>query len=177
MAKKYELLYVLNGTLPADELRAQMNRVKAVVEASAEILEVTEWGRRRLAYEIQDLREGYYVIVHFNAEPDAPREIERLLRIADYVLRYLIVVAEGTFMPAARRSVEEEGEEAAPTQVPAELETLQEVKEETVEEVEAEAVVTEKAAEEEVEPEAQTVEEATPEEVEQTPVEPERTEE
>ena len=108
MTRKYELLYVLNGTLPADVLKTQLDRVKAIVEASAEIIDITEWGRRRLAYEIQDIRDGYYVIVHFNAEPDAPKEIERLLRISDAVLRYLIVLAEGTFMPVSRRSLDDE---------------------------------------------------------------------
>ncbi len=115
MTKKYELIYVLNGTLRADELRAQMERVRSVVEASGEIVDTIEWGRRRLAYEIQDIREGYYVLVYFNAEPEAPREIERLLRIADYVLRFLIVVAEGDFVPTGRRTLDEE-----PTYQPAE---------------------------------------------------------
>jgi small subunit ribosomal protein S6 len=98
MTKKYELIYVLNGTLRADELKAQMERVHGIVEASGEIVDIVEWGRRRLAYEIQDLREGYYVLVYFNAAPEAPREIERLLRIYDPVLRFLIVVAEGVIL-------------------------------------------------------------------------------
>ncbi|MFA5585448.1 MAG: 30S ribosomal protein S6 [Saccharofermentanales bacterium] len=170
MAKKYELLYVLNGTLPTDELRAQMERVASIVEASAEIVGVTEWGRRRLAYEIQDLREGYYVLVHFNAEPDAPREIERLMRIADYVLRYLIVVAEGSFMPVSRRAFEDEGAEAKEEAQDAadEAET-----EETVQEVQPE----EEAAQDQEAQEAESVEEATPEETEEVSEEPERTEE
>lgn len=113
MTKKYELIYVLNGTLRADELRAQMERVHGIVEASGEIVDIVEWGRRRLAYEIQDIREGYYVLVYFNAEPDAPREVERLLRIYDAVLRFLIVVAEGNFVPTGRRTLEEESDDKA----------------------------------------------------------------
>lgn len=108
MTKKYELIYILNGTLQAEELRAQMERVHGIVETSAEIVNIVEWGRRRLAYEIQDIREGYYVIVYFNAASDAPREIERLLRIYDAVLRFLIVVAEGDFVPTGRRTLLEE---------------------------------------------------------------------
>ena len=177
MAKKYELLYVLNGTLPADELRAQISRVGAIVEASAEIVQVTEWGRRRLAYEIQDLREGYYVIVHFNAEPDAPREIERLLRIADYVLRYLIVVAEGSFMPIARRLTDEEEEpeeeaEAAPEEAADET-----VAEEAVpDEGEPEETAQEEEGTAEL-PEPQVLEETQSEGVDEAPEEPERNEE
>ena len=64
MKKKYELLYVLNGTLTEEALGEQMTRVQAVVEAAGEIEEVIVWGRRKLAYEIQDLRTGYYNIIH-----------------------------------------------------------------------------------------------------------------
>ncbi|HZK41833.1 MAG TPA: 30S ribosomal protein S6 [Clostridia bacterium] len=168
MTRKYELLYVLNGTLPADELKAQMKRVQAIVEASAEIADVTEWGRRRLAYEIQDLREGYYVIVHFNAQPDAPKEIERLLRIADYVLRYLIVVAEGSYMPVARRSLDDEREEA---------EKALEVEAETAPEVEAEEEAPAEAPVAESQEDSPAVDpEPSPEEAEASPEMPERTE-
>ncbi len=168
MTRKYELLYVLNGTLPADELKAQMKRVQAIVEASAEIVDVTEWGRRRLAYEIQDLREGYYVIVHFNAQPDAPKEIERLLRIADYVLRYLIVVAEGSYMPVARRSLDDEREEA---------EKALEVEAETAPEVEAEEEAPAEAPVAESQEDSPAVDpEPSPEEAEASPEMPERTE-
>ncbi|HHX19940.1 MAG TPA: 30S ribosomal protein S6 [Clostridiaceae bacterium] len=123
MTKKYELIYVLNGTLQANELRAQMERVHGIVEASAEIVDIVEWGRRRLAYEIQDIREGYYVLVYFNADPEAPREIERLLRIYDPVLRFLIVVAEGNFVPTGRRTLlEEEAAAKEAESAPAEVE-------------------------------------------------------
>ena len=160
MTKKYELLYVLNGTLPADELKAQMSRVQTIVEASAEIVDIVEWGRRRLAYEIQDLREGYYVIVHFNADADAPKEIERLLRISDSVLRYLITVAEGSFMPIARRSVDDEIAHAEEVEaIPTEAEMAPEESVDTV-----------------IEDAEPVAEEALTEEVEKTPETPERTE-
>ena len=170
MTRKYELLYVLNGTLQADELKAQMKRVQAIVEASAEITDVTEWGRRRLAYEIQDLREGYYVIVHFNAQPEAPKEIERLLRIADYILRYLIVVAEGSFMPVARRSLDDEKEDAEQgLEAEEETETVQEAAVE--EEAPAEAPVADSQGDGET-----VAQETSTEEVDLAPAMPERTE-
>ena len=187
MAKKYELLYVLNGTLPADELRAQMSRVNTIVETSAENVQVTEWGRRRLAYEIQDLREGYYVIVHFNAEPEAPREIERLLRIADYVLRYLIVVAEGSFMPSARRLTDEEEAEEATESVPLEQPDEQVAQDAVPSDADSEARApaeeeSGQAPPQEEEPasvpeEAQILDENQAEEVDGTPEEAERNEE
>jgi small subunit ribosomal protein S6 len=113
MTKKYELIYVLDGTLSGEELKAQMARIHALVEARADITDTIEWGRRRLAYEIQDLREGFYVIVRFEATPEVPRELERLLRIIDFVLRYLITVNETDFMPAGCRSIDDEVAEAA----------------------------------------------------------------
>ncbi|NLZ66152.1 MAG: 30S ribosomal protein S6 [Clostridiaceae bacterium] len=109
MTRKYELLYVLNGTLRTDQLKAQMQRVQELVESVAEgIVEKVEWGRRRLAYEIQDVRDGYYVIVHFYMNPENASELERLLRINDAVMRYLIVLAEGSFMPSGRRTIADE---------------------------------------------------------------------
>ena len=91
MAKKYELLYVLNGTLPADELRVQMDRVRAIVEASAEIVQVTEWGRRRLAYEINKKHEGFYLVLEVLAEPGALDRMENNLRLADEVVRHKLI--------------------------------------------------------------------------------------
>lgn len=168
MTKKYELIYVLNGTLRADELRAQMERVHGIVEASGEIVDIVEWGRRRLAYEIQDIREGYYVLVYFNAAPDAPREIERLLRIYDAVLRFLIVVAEGDFVPTKRTLAEEESDEKATEDVDdseiSEVETEDATESESVAEAETETEVEVVA-----EPEEEVVAEA--ESDEETPVE------
>ena len=182
MTKKYELIYVLNGTLRADELRAQMERVHGIVEASGEIVDIVEWGRRRLAYEIQDIREGYYVLVYFNAAPDAPREIERLLRIYDAVLRFLIVVAEGDFVPTKRTLAEEESDEKATEDVDdseiSEVETEDATESESVAEAETETemeVVAE--PEEEVVAEVESDEEAPAEQNEEVVLEEEPVEE
>ena len=182
MTKKYELIYVLNGTLRADELRAQMERVHGIVEASGEIVDIVEWGRRRLAYEIQDLREGYYVLVYFNAAPDAPREIERLLRIYDAVLRFLIVVAEGDFVPTKRTLAEEESDEKATEDVDdseiSEVETEDATESESVAEAETETEVEVVAEpEEEVVAEVESDEEAPAEQSEEVVLEEEPVEE
>jgi small subunit ribosomal protein S6 len=182
MTKKYELIYVLNGTLRADELRAQMERVHGIVEASGEIVDIVEWGRRRLAYEIQDIREGYYVLVYFNAAPDAPREIERLLRIYDAVLRFLIVVAEGDFIPTKRTLAEEESDEKATEDVDdseiSEVETEDATESESVAEAETETEVEVVAEpEEEVVAEVESDEEAPAEQSEEVVLEEEPVEE
>ena len=60
-----------------------------VTSQGGEVLDVTEWGKRRLAYEINDYREGYYVIMKFKDESNVTAELERLMRINDSVMRYL----------------------------------------------------------------------------------------
>ena len=119
MTRKYELLYVLNGTLRTDQLKAQMQRVQELVESVAEgIVEKVEWGRRRLAYEIQDVRDGYYVIVHFYMNPENASELERLLRINDAVMRYLIVPGRIVHAVGRRTIVDEEADQEKETAKP-----------------------------------------------------------
>lgn len=89
---KYELAVVLNAKIE-DESRAEvLEKVKALVErAGGTISDVDEWGRKKLAYEIQKMSEGFYYFIHFEAEATAPAEIESRIRIMDNVLRYLCV--------------------------------------------------------------------------------------
>ena len=156
--RAYELMVLINPEIDERVVEGTLNKYLDVIRKDEGTVDnVDIWGRRKLAYEIQDLREGYYVIVHFNAEPDAPKEIERLLRISDDVLRYLIVVQEGSFMPVSRRSLddeaalEREAEEAA--------EALVAEKEE--EPVQEEAPVAEEAPAAEEEAPAEEAAEAT----------------
>jgi small subunit ribosomal protein S6 len=90
--RTYELMYVLNPAIGDDNIKAEMDRIQSIVETQGKIHDTDVWGRRKLAYEIQDEQEGYYVLVHFESEPDFPKEVERLLKISDSVLRYLIVL-------------------------------------------------------------------------------------
>ena len=94
MAREYELIYVLNPTWGEDSLVALNDKIKELVEANGSVVSVDDWGKKRLAYEIDDQREGNYVLVTFSAEHDAPREIERIMRITDGVLRYLVIRKE-----------------------------------------------------------------------------------
>ena len=91
MARAYELLYVIDPRLDEEATKALNDRIQNLVSANGTVGETEDWGKKRLAYEIDDQREGTYVLVNFTAEAEAPREIERVLRIADGVLRYLIV--------------------------------------------------------------------------------------
>ena len=87
----YEAVYILNPSLSEEQIAALVAKFKAVVEANGTVSEVDEWGKRRLAYPINDLNEGYYVLMTFVSGPAFPRELDRKLRIAEGVMRSLIV--------------------------------------------------------------------------------------
>ena len=87
----YEALYILNPALDEESIAALVAKFKAVVEAGDSAAQVEEWGKRRLAYPINDLMEGYYVLMTFTALPGGPAELDRQFRINENVMRSLIV--------------------------------------------------------------------------------------
>lgn len=91
--RKYELMYVLTPTLNEEGLKEMNERIQSMISAQSEDVSVDDWGMRQLAYEIEDQREGYYVVVTFKAAPEFPKEVERVLRINDKVLRFLLTLA------------------------------------------------------------------------------------
>ena len=86
----YEVVYILNPNLSEEDTAALVEKFKGLVEANGTLTEVDEWGKRRLAYPIDDLTEGYYVLMTFNSVPEFPRELDRIMRINDSVIRSLI---------------------------------------------------------------------------------------
>jgi small subunit ribosomal protein S6 len=89
---KYELCVVVSARIEEEERVSTLNKVKELVEKfGGQISGVDEWGKKRLAYEIQKMREGYFNFIHFEAESTAPAEIESRIRIMDNVLRFLCV--------------------------------------------------------------------------------------
>ena len=89
---KYELALVVNAKLEEEERNAVVEKAKGyVTRYGGTISEVEEWGKKRLAYEIQHMREGFYYFVQFEADSTCPAEVERHMRIMDNVLRYLVV--------------------------------------------------------------------------------------
>ena len=92
---KYELTFVVNAKIEDDERAAVVDKCKALIERfGGTITNVDEWGKRRLAYEIQKMKEGFYYVVQFDAPTSAPAEIESRIRIMDNVMRYLVVKKE-----------------------------------------------------------------------------------
>jgi len=87
----YEVLYVLNPTLGEEDTAALVARFKELAEGHGTVTEVDEWGKRRLAYPINDLEEGYYVLMTFSSDPAFPAELDRLMRINVSVMRSIIV--------------------------------------------------------------------------------------
>ena len=89
---KYELAVVINAKLEEDDKNAVLDKVKALITRfGGNIADVDDWGKKKLAYEIQKMHEGFFYFIHFEAEPTAPAEIEKRIRIMDNVLRYLCV--------------------------------------------------------------------------------------
>ena len=87
----YEAVYILKPDLGEEGTAAMVAKFKSLVEEKATLTEIDEWGKRHLAYPIQDLNEGYYVLMTFNAAPEFPRELDRIFRITDGVMRSIIV--------------------------------------------------------------------------------------
>ena len=90
--EKYECMYILNPNLTEEETAAIVEKFKALVEANGTLDEMEEMGKRKLAYEINYLTEGYYVLVKFTSGPDFPAELDRVLGITDGVMRSLITL-------------------------------------------------------------------------------------
>ncbi|MGE5494266.1 MAG: 30S ribosomal protein S6 [Burkholderiales bacterium] len=89
---KYESLYILKPDTEEEARKALIERFKALVESNGGKVEsVDEWGLRKLAYEIDYIKEGYYVLMTFEAGPELPAELERNYNISDSVLRYNVI--------------------------------------------------------------------------------------
>ena len=92
---KYELAVVVSTKIEDEERAAVVDKCKALIERfGGTITNVDDWGKKRLAYEIQKMKEGFYYFIQFEAESSAPAEIESRIRIMDNVLRYLVVKNE-----------------------------------------------------------------------------------
>jgi small subunit ribosomal protein S6 len=91
LTRAYEVIYILNPTIGEEAIQTTQDRIQNLIESNATIKNVDVWGRRRLAYEINDQPEGYYILTDFDAEPEFPRELERVLKITEGVLRFLVV--------------------------------------------------------------------------------------
>ena len=93
--RKYETIFILHPSLDEEAVKANIEKFKGViVNGGGTIDNVDFWGKRKLAYEIKKVTEGFYTLVNFSAEPELPKELDRIFRITDGVIRHLIVKEE-----------------------------------------------------------------------------------
>ena len=92
ISAKYEVLYIIDPDLGEEGIAALVEKFKALVEAEGTLTNIEEWGKRRLAYLINDKPEGHYVLVKFTSDPDFPAELDRVMKITDGIMRSLITV-------------------------------------------------------------------------------------
>lgn len=120
----YELVYIINPNVEEEARKELIARFNGMIEQNGGTVDsVDEWGKRRLAYPINDLPEGYYVMLHYTAEPSVPKEIERNMGITDTILRYLTTRIEHKTTSVKPRTARITPAYAAPEAAPAEAPT------------------------------------------------------
>jgi small subunit ribosomal protein S6 len=88
----YEITYIVRPSLEEAEVEERVNTIAEQLKGNgAEVGEIEKMGKRRLAYEIADVREGYYVVMRFKGEPAAAKELDRQMRLNDDVIRHLLI--------------------------------------------------------------------------------------
>ena len=88
---KYETIFIVDSELSEEARAAVIERFKNMIESNGQLEGIDEWGNRRLAYPINDKPEGYYVLVNYSAPADFPSELERVFKITDSILKFLII--------------------------------------------------------------------------------------
>ncbi len=91
ISANYEVVFIIDAAQGDEGAAAITEKFKALVEKNSSAMEVEEWGKRRLAYAINYITEGYYVLISFTSAPDFPKELDRILGITDGVIRSMIV--------------------------------------------------------------------------------------
>jgi len=90
--KKYETIFIQNPILDEEAVKANIEKFKGIIENGGGTVDnVDVWGKRKLAYEIKKVSEGYYTLFNFTAGPELPKELDRVFRITDGIIRHIIV--------------------------------------------------------------------------------------
>lgn len=90
----YETVMILSNTLGEEGIAATAEKFKAIIAEKGTVDSVDEWGKRRLAYPINDETEGYYILINFTSAPEVPAELARVYNITDGVLRSLVIAKQ-----------------------------------------------------------------------------------
>ena len=95
MMRKYETIFILHPSLDEEAVKANIEKFKGVIENGGGTVEnVYFWGKRKLAYEIAKVNEGFYTLINFEANTELPKELDRVFRITDGVIRHIVVKQE-----------------------------------------------------------------------------------
>ena len=90
--RNYECMFILKPEMEEEAITAAIDRYTGIVtDGQGEMVSVDKWGKRRLAYEIKDLLDGYYVLMNFKSEPPVVTELNRVMKISDDMLRFMII--------------------------------------------------------------------------------------
>ncbi|MCI3924771.1 30S ribosomal protein S6 [Paenibacillus sp. TRM 82003] len=89
--RKYEIMYIVRSDLEEAAVQAVVEKFQGIINNGGEVTKHNVMGKRRLAYEINKARDGIYVLVNFTASPEVIKELDRVLRITDEVIRFMIV--------------------------------------------------------------------------------------
>jgi len=147
LTMRYETILVFSCALGEEATSALVEKFKTLIAENATVEKIEEWGKRRLAYPINDETDGYYILLHFESKPDFPTELNRVLEITEGVLRSLIVRNEAELQPAPP---------AQPEPAPAPAEAAEPAQPEPVPEPQAEEAPAEAPAEEAVSQETES---------------------
>ncbi|GAB6990963.1 30S ribosomal protein S6 [Paenibacillus pini] len=90
--RKYEVMYIIRPDIEQEAVQATVEKFQGIISNGGEITKHDVMGKRRLAYEINKFRDGTFVLVNFNGTPEVLTELERLMKISDEVIRYLITL-------------------------------------------------------------------------------------
>ena len=108
----YETLFAVNGTLPEEECKALVEKFVALINENASDVDVNEWGKRKFAYPINYVTEGYYVLVSYNSNAAFPAELDRVFGITEGVLRFMTTTACAKKAEKSEAKAEETAEAA-----------------------------------------------------------------
>ena len=113
----YEGMYVVSLANGEEAAKATVAKFNDLIAANAEVIKIDDWGKRRFAYPIQDMNDGYYTVVTFKCDGNFPAELQRLMNIDESVLRAMVIKLE---YDAAVKAAEAPAEEAATEDAPVE---------------------------------------------------------
>jgi small subunit ribosomal protein S6 len=92
--RKYEAMYIFLPDVEEEKRNQLIDRLKGIIEEDGSVSNVDEWGIRKLAYLINDIGEGYYVLMNFEGTPEVVKELDRVSKISDIIMRHMIIREE-----------------------------------------------------------------------------------